>query len=323
MQYIIKALLIYSVLIASGCSSIIERQILNANSYEFDAGIMEQFADELSLEQRTFCIQKNECFPYIYAPKNTESESLNTTFNMNFTGVEFESILSLRRDELPDMKGNVLIIHGFRGSKEWMVTSAAYFQFLGLNVYLVDLLGHGENTLEKGFGVLDIPFMKQFVLAEIKAEVPLYIVGNSMGSSPAIALAKANNVKGVILQAPMIRFDQAVPAYVKDRNAWYSSFLSNDSLQKGADGALQSRNIKSEETDIADALSNVSKPVLIFASNSDSVSPYNFWKSFESEFVEIVQVERRQHAYMAMIGQSEHMAITSWLNIPIFSSQEN
>lgn len=323
MQYKIKALLICSVLIASGCSSLVERQILNANSYDFDTGIMEQFVDELSLEKRIFCIQKNMCFPYIYAPRNIESKSLNTTLNMNFTGVEFESILSLRRDELPDMKGNVLIIHGFRGSKEWMVTSAAYFQFLGLNVYLVDLLGHGENTLEKGFGVLDIPFMKQFVLEEIEAKAPLYIVGNSMGSLPALALAKANNVKGIILQAPMIRFDQAVPAYVKDRNAWYSMFLSNDSLQKGVVGALQARNVKAEETSIAETLSNVSKPVLIFASNTDNVSPYSFWKNFESEFVEVVQVERRQHAYMAMIGQSEHIVMTKWLDIPIISSQGN
>lgn len=313
MQCLARGLLIYSVLVITGCSSLVERQILHANSYEFDADVLEQFEDELSLEKRTFCIQTNECFPYLYAPKNTESESLNTTFSMNFTGIEFESSLSLQRSELPDLKGNVLIIHGFMGSKEWMVTTAAYFQFLGLNVYLVDLLGHGENTLEKGFGVLDIPFMSKFMSDEIEADVPLYIVGNSMGSLPTLALAEAEHVKGVILQAPMIRFDQAVPAYVNDRGAWYASFLSNDSLRQGAFAALQARKISAEQTNIADALSIIRKPVLIFASNTDNVSPYNLWKDFENKYVNIVQVEQRQHAYMSMIGQSEHSAIDSWL----------
>jgi pimeloyl-ACP methyl ester carboxylesterase len=320
LQSLIRGLLIYSVLIITGCSSVVEYQILQANSYEFDADILEQFKGELSLEKRTFCIKINECFPYIYAPKNTQSESLNTTFSMNFTGTEFESSLSLQRNELPEVKGNVLIIHGFMGSKEWMVTTAAYFQFLGLNVYLVDLLGHGENTRDKGFGVLDIPFLSRFVLDEIEADVPLYIVGNSMGSLPTLALAEAEHVKGIILQAPMIRFDQAVPAYVNDRNAWYASFLSNDSLRQGAFAALQARKIRAEQTNIADALLNARKPVLIFASSTDNVSPYRLWKGFENEYVDIVQVEQREHAYMSMIGQSEHVAINSWLKLLMSSS---
>ena len=40
----------------------------------------------------------------------------------------------------------------------------------------------------------------------------------------------------------------------------------------------KARNVKAEETSIAEALSNVSKPVFIFASNTDNVSPYSFWK---------------------------------------------
>ncbi|NVK57088.1 MAG: alpha/beta fold hydrolase [Alteromonadaceae bacterium] len=182
-------------------------------------------------------------------------------------------------------------------------------------MYLIDLLGHGDNTFEKGFGVHDIPFIQQFIQTEIEGDVPLYIVGNSMGAVPAMAIAKANNVEGVILQAPMIRFDQAATAFVREQNAWYSSLLSKQTIHQGVLGALDAQKIAVEETDITLALPDFNKPVLIFASDIDTVSPHNLWKNYENAFLRVVKVAKRPHGLMTLVGQKEHVEIIRWFEM--------
>jgi pimeloyl-ACP methyl ester carboxylesterase len=92
---------------------------------------------------------------------------MKTTIEADFTGKSFESTLHITRDKLPAFSGNVIILHGFRGSKEWMAISAAYFQFLGFNVFIPDLLGHGESNQPKGFGVKDVDYLLDFIDREI------------------------------------------------------------------------------------------------------------------------------------------------------------
>jgi hypothetical protein len=188
------------------------------------------------------------------------------------------------------------------------------FNFLGFNVFLVDLLGHGDSLAKKGFGVNDSEYLLDFIDTEIGSDEPLYIVGNSMGSISAITISKKRQITGVILQAPMIQFDDAVPAYALDSPQWYSVFLSDSTLRKAAIEALAERGIKPDQTNTSLLLNETNTAVLIFASNTDNVSPHQHFAMFDYNNVEVIEVKNRHHAYMSIIGQDEHVVILEWLN---------
>jgi len=301
------------VLFFSGCQSLVTQQIETAKSYPFDNQMVQQMKTEYGLEKKHSCWQENKCYSYLYAPEQSARQHMKTTIEADFTGKSFESKLHIMRDKLPTFSGNVIILHGFRGSKEWMAISAAYFQFLGFNVFIPDLLGHGESNQAKGFGVKDVDYLLDFINREISQNTPLLIVGNSMGALPALNLATKVTSLGIILQAPMIRFDKAVPAYLNDNSPWYQFLLSDQVLADGAAAALVNADIELSSTDISTSLSTTSTPTLIFASNTDSVAPYAKYQTFDSDLIKVIEVKNRQHAYMSMIGQQEHKVIVDWM----------
>lgn len=301
------------VLFFSGCQSLVTQQIETAESYPFNNQMVQQMKAEYGLERKRSCWLENQCYSYLYAPEQSTRQHMKTTIEADFTGKSFESKLHITRDKLPAFSGNVIILHGFRGSKEWMAVSAAYFQFLGFNVFIPDLLGHGESNQAKGFGVKDVDYLLDFIDREISQNTPILIVGNSMGALPALNLATKVASLGVILQAPMIRFDKAVPAYLNDISPWYQFMLSDQVLADGAAAALVNADIELSSTDISTSLRTISIPTLIFASNTDSVAPYAKYQTFDSELIKVIEVKNRQHAYMSMIGQEEHQVIVDWM----------
>lgn len=298
----------------SGCQSIVTHQILHAESYPFEKALEQQLYQEFDIEKRQSCDENNTCIPYLFAPSKSHKEKIKSTYAANFTGNPFESSLHILREDTPVFDGSLVIIHGFRGSKEWMMLTATYFQFLGFEVYLVDLLGHGESQAPKGFGVKDSIHITSFVEREIPTTKPLYLLGNSMGGLAAINISKALEVKGMILQAPMIQFDQAVQGYIGNNNAWYSYFLSDSLLGDAANEALELAGVELKDTNPLSQLPTLQIPTLLFASDIDQVSPYKTYSAFESSNVKVVKVKGREHAYMSMINQSNHQSIVSWLS---------
>lgn len=134
-----------------------------------------------------------------------------------------------------------------------------------------------------------------------------------MGALPAMNLVTKVASMGVILQAPMIRFDKAVPAYLNDNSPWYHFMLPDQVLADGAAEALVNADIALSSTDISTSLSSTKTPTLIFASNTDSVAPYETYQAFDSDLIKVIEVKNRQHAYMSMIGQQEHQVIVDWM----------
>ena len=302
----------------SGCQNLLSYSLLNAKSYPASQTATKQILDEFGAEKRQFCDSTLGCIDYYFAPSLSDRNSLDMNLRADFTGSERNISLDLKREELGAYSGNIILLHGFRGSKEWMLTSAGYFQFLGFDVYIFDLLGHGELDVAKGFGVKDSEYISRFAKANIDQSKPTIAVGYSMGGLLASRLNASDIAAGAILQAPITRFDESLVGYFRDNQPWYSFIFSDRILRDGAQSALNKTGVQLEQTDTLNLINSIDSPTLIFASTIDSVSPYSSFRGLSQDKVVVYNVESVQHAYMSMIGSKEHEQIVDWLNEYIY-----
>ena len=303
-----------SVFLLSACESIVKNALLDAKSYPASTAVTQKLKSEFDIETREFCDNELDCYQYYFAPSKAQKAKLSMNNSAHFTDKPYSTSLLIKRQDVPAFAGSVLIIHGFRGSKDWGLLSAAYFQFLGFDVYVIDLLGHGDLRTSKGFGVKDASYLKRFIEANIDASKPILAVGNSMGGLVATTLVNQGVVDAAILQAPMTQFDESLLGYFKDKNPWYGFLISDPTLQHAANGALKDVGLSANETSTVNQLKVSSAPILIFASTIDSVSPYAIYAPLRSNTISVIEIDQVEHAYMSMIGQFEHAHILQWLS---------
>ena len=301
-----------------GCQNLLTYSLLNAKSYPASQTATRQILDEFGAGKRQFCDLELGCIDYYFAPNLSDRNLLDMNLRADFTGSERNISLNLKREELGAYSGNIILLHGFRGSKEWMLTSAGYFQFLGFDVYIFDLLGHGELDVAKGFGVKDSEYISRFAKANIDQSKPTIAVGYSMGGLLASRLNASDIAAGAILQAPITRFDESLVGYFNDNQPWYGFIFSDRMLRDGAQSALNKTGVQLEQTDTSNLINNIDNPTLIFASTVDSVSPYSAFMGLDADKLVVQKVESIQHAYMSMIGSKEHKQIVDWLNEYIY-----
>jgi len=298
----------------TSCASIVENQIKNTKSYSASKHVTQQLKTEFDIETRKHCDSVIGCYNYYFAPNKADKSELKMNNNAHFTDTPYSTSLSLERNNAPAFDGTVVVIHGFGGSKDWSLITAGYFQFLGFDVYIFDLLGHGELKTNKGYGIKDAQYLQRFIMNSIDTTKPIIAVGNSMGGLVATTLLHKGVVDGAILQAPMTRFDESLVNYIRDREPWYSPLLSDDTLETAARTALKKKGLDISETDTISLLKEIAAPVLVFASNIDGVSPYDKFALLNRDNIEVVEIDQVEHAYMAMIGQYEHERISLWIS---------
>jgi len=208
----------------------------------------------------------------------------------------------------------VLLLHGFRASKEFMANTALYFRFLGFDVLVPDLLGSGESDGVLSFGVRDSRILSQLLDSRPEISAPLYVLGNSMGALAATHLAVSRkDLRGLILQAPMPVFDRAVVNYIESYSPRLAWCLTERAMKEGAVSALAHAGVSLAQTDIRPLVASLPIPVLILASDEDPVAPFEEYRSLEGRAVSVARVEKRGHAGMAVIGGSEAEIIDHWL----------
>lgn len=306
-------MVVLSILLITGCQSLVKTALLNAKSYPTLVDKTAQLKQEFNIQEQQFCDTQLACYAYYFAPNKGDKKKLSMNINAHFTDKKYASSLLIQRQDVPTFSGSVVIIHGFRGSKDWSLLSAAYWQFLGFDVYIFDLLGHGDLSTPKGFGVKDSQYIQRFIEQNLDSSKAIIAVGNSMGGLVATTLANKGVVSAAFLQAPMTQFDQSLLGYFKDTKPWYGFLLSANTLQQGANKALQEVGLSRAQTNTIDQLKVSTAPFLIFASNTDSVSPYSVFKPLQSSNIQVLEINNVEHAYMSMIGQFEHEHIVQWL----------
>ena len=310
----------------ASCASVVSRFIEQSESFDYLDSISDKQIADLGFTEAQFCLNNEKpCISYLSAPPIVSKRISYTTELASNRGSSLVS-LSLERNEVPEgLRGTVVLLHGFRASKEFMLNSALYFRFLGFNVVNPDLLGHGESGGEKQYGVGDAEIINALIDQQIKVAKEsnavgagaekLYVLGNSMGCIAALHLSQMReDITGIILQAPMLKFDLAVNNYINANTPLLARFFTESTIEQAAIQSLQRANVMLEQTDTQLLISGSNQPVLLFASNADAVAPYSNFVQLASSRVNIVQVQQRNHPSMAVIGDSDSNELLHWLS---------
>ncbi|WP_323844476.1 alpha/beta hydrolase [Microbulbifer magnicolonia] len=310
-----QLILLASLILLSGCSAAVSEYISSQRSFGHEGLTTSSELENQGFSKATYCSDLYQvCMSYLTAEPLVDKKSLNYQVSLSGTGADDKIALDLKRNTIEAYRGEVVLIHGFRASKEFMVNSALYFRFLGFKVLVPDLLGHGESGGRLSFGIRDGEVLNELLNSHHATTHPLFIVGNSMGSITAVELArKRDDISGLILQAPMIVFDEAAANYANAYSPFLSLLLSDKSIRRGATQALQAAEVSLDQTDIRPAVSQSRIPVLILASSEDPVAPFSHFENLSNPSLSVHDIRGRSHPGMAVIGQQDNEDIQRWL----------
>lgn len=293
------------------CSTVVANKIGDQNSYDYSWFITAEKLQEKGFVKEQYCSEtQGLCLSYFTARPLTDQAVMD--FNRLINGDFIR--LQLKQSDVPKFRGTIVLLHGFKISKEYMAMTALYYRFLGFNVIIPDMLGHGESQGEIAFGLKDSLILDELLNLQSGMEQPLFIFGNSMGAIAASYLASTrSDVDGVILQAPMVTFDTAAVNYINYDSPVLAKIVTERSIRKGALKALRNLDISLPQTDIKPILSALDLPVLILASSSDTVAPFAYFESLASSRISVVDVKNRSHYSMVVISQDDSEHILHWL----------
>ena len=311
----LRGVVLACILPLAGCSSAISSYISSRQSFGYEQIASRETLLELGFYESEFCSKKTElCISYLTADSLSEKQKLSYRVELHVKGLKEVNQLEIQRDSAKIYSGLVVLIHGFRASKEYMVNSALYFRFLGFDVLLPDLLGHGDSSPGVRFGVEDSKIINELIDKLDHSEKDILIVGNSLGAVAATLLMDMRrDIGGIVLQAPMIRFDQAAVNYIDAYSPFLSTLIPRASIEKGAGKALKGAGVKLEQTDIIPLLVRSEIPTLILVSTSDPVAPPESYKEISNGYISVAEVSARSHPSMAVITQQDDEIVQGWL----------
>lgn len=317
-------LLLLAVSILSGCSSMIHKQIINPSSYDFYDVASKDDLIEQGYEFDRLCEEKGStCIDYLRGKPFKKSEFKNSKgirYNLVVGDAPGNEVnLFFPKEDMEQFSGTIIILHGYRGSKEFMTATGLYFRALGLNVIIPDLFGHGDSEELNSFGVKE-----RFVLSDLvdslpnTASMPIFVFGHSMGSNAALSLTniyknKVAPVAGLILAAPMNQFDQAIKDYYRYQFKWTSKVYEPD-FKTISKTALTELNLNAKDTDAFIKLNEVSLPTIVYGAKDDVVSPASKLQSISNQSVSVEWVENRNHPSLALISGSQTQSLQQWLS---------
>lgn len=294
---------------------LVSQYISSRQSFDSSDVASEQQLQEQGFSKEKFCSSRDHvCLSYLIAGPLTFSQRLRYDVEISSGGRADGVQLELSRQSISaPLRGTVLLLHGFRASKEFMANTALYFRFLGFDVLVPDLLGHGESDGSFGFGVKDSGPLSELLDSRVAIQYPLYVLGNSMGALAATYLAAARkDIHGLILQAPMPVFDQAVMSYIENDSPLLAKCLTERAIKGGARAALMRADIQLAQTDIKPRVAALPMGVLVLASSDDPIAPFEHFESLSHGNVVVLKIEGRSHPGMAVIGSVESDSIYGW-----------
>ena len=260
----------------------------------------------------------NYCIPYRDgAAVSQQPPSLSFSVSRDF-GNQFSFLkeVTLSPDDVGEFSGTVVLIHGYGAKKESWMNTGFYFQALGFRVIEPDLMGQGESQAPLGFGVRDGDLLAEFIEQTIPVtDEPVYLVGHSMGALAAVKTArKVDAIAGLILLAPMDRFDLATIGVAHMFKPRLSKLVPDSSIKAGAELALSRAGLTLEQTDMFADLPALTVPILTYGSGMDLAS--NIRRAERWQHVSnVTRVVNNNETHMSVIGISdtEHAVLKDWL----------
>lgn len=289
-----------------------------AQLIHYEQATLDEMYSQWGVVSKSWCSGKQElCIPYREGAAKTQSlPSKSFSVSRDF-GNQFSFLKEVTIDDsvIGAFSGTVVLLHGYGAKKESWMATGFYFQALGFRVIEPDMMGQGESSAPLGFGVKDAELLAEFIDSKISfADEPVYLVGHSMGALAAVKTArKLDMISGLILLAPMDRFDRATVGVAHTFKPRLSKLVPDDSIRAGARLALRRAGLSVDETDMFKDLEALSVPVLSYGSDKDLVSNIRLQDKWLLPNVTRVVNDKESHMSVIGVSDTEHQVFIKWL----------
>lgn len=198
----------------------------------------------------------------------------------------------------------LLVLHGYRGSVNWVRGMGKGFAEAGYRVVLIDSRGHGRSSGDYlTYGVQESRDVSQVIDAlerEGLVEGELGVWGISMGGATVIqAAAHDPRIDAVVAVAPYTSMREVVPGVVRLLMPIYGWFLSDETIRSYVEQAGAKAGFDPDEADTIAAMRRVTVPTLIVHGKGDWIVP----PSHGRQLCEA----NPQHAQLVELGWTGHL----------------
>ena len=152
-------------------------------------------------------------------PVLVEPQLNKTTFN-SFDGTELPLRTWLPPEDQDSVRAIIIAVHGFNDYSNFIKSSARYFNNQQIAVYAYDQRGFGNGPVRGKWSSSETMAMDLKTLVSLIAEkhqdLPIFLLGHSMGGSVVIQAMNGRNlpdVAGAILVAPAVWARSTIPFY--------------------------------------------------------------------------------------------------------------
>lgn len=175
----------------------------------------------------------------------------------------------------------VLVLHGYRDSKENVLHWALTLAEAGYRAVLVDFRGHGRSTGDViSYGAFEAPDLKQVlnVLEERKLFTDqIGVLGVSYGASVGLLLAAQDERVGTVVGLePYSSAATGVVEFARGVAPSRTKSISDEAFQKGLELAELKGGFRWSDADVLAQSASIKVPILLFHGDKDTwLSPDN------------------------------------------------
>jgi pimeloyl-ACP methyl ester carboxylesterase len=205
-------------------------------------------------------------------------------------------------------KGTVLVLHGIRSDKFWMMGLARRISEAGFLAVVPDLRGHGRSTGDwLSYGVRESQDLSRLLseLARLKRLVePVGVVGVSYGAATGIQLAaRDSRVRAVVAIAPFQSLEAVVPSYVQHYLPIFGHFVPRRLISESVAQAGALAGFDPKAADAETAISHTRAKVLLIHGTRDDHIP--------AEHSRHLHAAAPDHSELVLVEGADHFSIAS------------
>ncbi|WP_394227591.1 hypothetical protein [Pseudoalteromonas spongiae] len=284
-----KYLIVFCLLISSGCSSIIANKITQSEDIQGNIN--------LSAKEVDVCGNTNNCTKVYQADGYSHTMVFNLDFGSSKQTWLYQSKFAEKIEEKP-LQGEVVYVFAGYSQPFKLLTQFQDWltQVTGAQVFIVPS-ANNESTFR--FGMSYVEPIVQYIRKENKN---VHLIGFSMGAIPAQQIAMQIENSSLHLIAPMTNFETSLNAF---REYYLSSvdryFVGQEEVKEAADIVIERAELKGDELDIIGNLRESHNKAFVYISPEDVVVADNRWNEFDHPNVHVYSYSNMMHEVIVML----------------------